>query len=175
MGPPPTDGSSCHPGAKRHQRNLHSKLTSYHPPPLPKREEHDGIQADCALTYTGNNLYLPTPLCQYLPRGHILAITEPNAPTGLTSLLTLTSSARPENAQHQAMRIQFLLSMGQDHFVKRGTGQATGPEGPRPRVHPRAARLDKGLREVNGILTGRGYPGCLLMGTWPNYIDRIEQ
>ena len=38
------------------------------------------LQADCSLTYAGNNLYLPTSFCQALLQGHILAIPDPDAP-----------------------------------------------------------------------------------------------
>ena len=41
------------------------------------------LQADCSLTYTGNNIYIPTSFCQALLQGHILAIPELDAPKGL--------------------------------------------------------------------------------------------
>ena len=72
------------------------------------------LQANCSLTYAGNNIYLPTYFCQVLLQGHILAIPDPDAPTGLSPLLTPPSSAGPANAQQQEMRIQVLLSMGKD-------------------------------------------------------------
>ena len=76
------------------------------------------LQADFLLTYTGNNIYLLTSFCQALLQGHILAIPDPDAPTGLLPLLTAPSSAGPANAQQQAMQIQVLLSMGQDRLSK---------------------------------------------------------
>ena len=76
------------------------------------------LQADCSLAYAGKNIYLPTSFCQALLQGHILAILDTDAPTGLLPLLTPPSSAGPVNAQHQAMIIQFLLSMGQDYLSK---------------------------------------------------------
>ena len=59
------------------------------------------IQDDCTLTYSGNNLYLPTSLCQVLLYGHILDIPDPDAQTGILPLLTPPYSARPANAQQQ--------------------------------------------------------------------------
>ena len=41
------------------------------------------LQADCSLTYAGNNIYLPTSFCQALLQGHILAIPDPDVPTHL--------------------------------------------------------------------------------------------
>ena len=76
------------------------------------------LQADCSLTYAGENIYLTASFFQALLQGHILAIPDPDAPTGLLPLLTPTSSAGPVNAQQRAMRIQVLLSMGQDLLSK---------------------------------------------------------
>ena len=67
------------------------------------------LQADCSLTYAGNNLYLPSSFCQALLQGHILAIPDPDAPTGLLPLLTPPSSTGAANAQQREMRIQVLL------------------------------------------------------------------
>ena len=39
------------------------------------------LQANCSLTYSGNNIYLPTSFCQALLKGHILAIPDPDALT----------------------------------------------------------------------------------------------
>ena len=63
------------------------------------------LQADCYLTYAGKNIYLPTYFCQAFLQGHILAILDLDAPTGLLPLLTPPYSAVPENAQQRAMRI----------------------------------------------------------------------
>ena len=76
------------------------------------------LQADCSLTYAGNNLYLPTSFCQALLQGHILAIPDPDTPAGISPLLTPPFSAGPANAQQREMRIQVLLSMGQDRLSK---------------------------------------------------------
>ena len=76
------------------------------------------LQADCLLTYAGNNIYLPTYFCQALLQGHILAIPDPDTPTALSPLLTPPSSAGPENAEQHAMRIQVFLFMGQDQLSK---------------------------------------------------------
>ena len=72
------------------------------------------LQADCSLTYTGNNIYLPTSFCQALLQGQILDIPKPDAPTGLSPLITPLSSSGQANAQQQAMMIQVLVCMGQD-------------------------------------------------------------
>ena len=72
------------------------------------------LQDDCALTYAGNNLYLPTSFCQVLLQGHILAILDLYAPTLLSPLLTPQYFAWHANAHKRAMRIQVLLSMGQN-------------------------------------------------------------
>ena len=69
------------------------------------------LQADFSLTYAGNNIYLPTSFCQALLQGHILSIPDPDAPTGLLSLLTPPYSVVPANVQQRAVRIQVLLSM----------------------------------------------------------------
>ena len=70
------------------------------------------LQANCAITYLGNNIFLPTAFFQDLLQDHILDITDPNAPTGLSLLLTPTYSVVPENAQQRAMRVQVLFAMG---------------------------------------------------------------
>ena len=76
------------------------------------------LQADCSLTYAGNNIYFPTSFCQALLHGNTLAIPDRYAPTGLSPLLTPPSYAGPANSQQCAMRIQVLLSMGQDRLSK---------------------------------------------------------
>ena len=46
------------------------------------------LQAFCALTYAGHNLYLPTSFCQNILQGHILEIPDPGATIGLSPVLT---------------------------------------------------------------------------------------
>ena len=46
------------------------------------------IQADFSLTYEGHNLYLLMLFFQDLLQGHILVISDIDAPTGLSPLLT---------------------------------------------------------------------------------------
>ena len=121
------------------------------------------LQANFSMTYTGNNIYLPTSFYQALLRCHILVIPDPDAPTGLPTLLTPTSSAGTENSQQREMRIQFLLSMGQDRFIKVRSGRATGPEVPRPCVHTKATTFDTKLREVSGRILGRGESDTLVV------------
>ena len=72
------------------------------------------LHADYSLTYAGNKIYLPTYFCQALLQGHILAIPDPDVPTGLLPFLTPPYSEGPANAYKQAILIQVLLSMGQD-------------------------------------------------------------
>ena len=122
------------------------------------------LQADCSLTYTGNNIYLTTSFCHALLQGHILAIPEPGVLTESSPLLTPPYSAAPANAQQQAMRIQVLLSMGQDRFIKRRSAKATGTECPCPRVHTRAASFDTKLHEVSGGLPEREEPDMFVDG-----------
>ena len=74
------------------------------------------LQADCPLTYAGNKIDLPNSFFQALLQEHILAIPDPDMPTELSPLLTPPSSAAPANAHQREMRIQVLLSMGQDHL-----------------------------------------------------------
>ena len=70
------------------------------------------LQAGYALTYAGNNLYLPTSFWKALLQGHILVIPDPDVPTELSPLLTPPSSAGPVNYQQRVVSIQVLLSMG---------------------------------------------------------------
>ena len=84
------------------------------------------LQADFSLTYAGNNIYLPTYFCQALLQGHILSIPDPDAPTGLSNLLTPPSSVGPANAQQRSTRIQVLLSMRQDLLSKEEAGELLG-------------------------------------------------
>ena len=51
------------------------------------------LQANFSLTYAGNNIYLPTSLCQAILQGNILDILDLDAPTGLSPLLTPPYSA----------------------------------------------------------------------------------
>ena len=121
--------------------NVTSILTSL-PPTLHrfiKVRNATALQADCALTYAGNIIYLPTSFCQDLLQGHILVIPDPDAPTRLSALLKPPPSAGPVNSQKQAMRIQVLLSLGQNRFINRKSGKATVPEGTCPCVHARPA------------------------------------
>ena len=70
------------------------------------------LQSDCALTYSQNNIFLPTALCQALLQGHILAMYDPDALTGFSLILALPSQAGPANVQQREMRVQVLLVMG---------------------------------------------------------------
>ena len=53
------------------------------------------LQAGCALTCAGENLYLPMSLCQVLFQGHIMAITNLDTPTGMFHFLAPQALSRP--------------------------------------------------------------------------------
>ena len=81
------------------------------------------LQADFYLIYSGKKHYFPTSFCQALLQGHILSIPSPDAPTGISPLLTPPSYAGPADDHQRAMRIQFILSMGQDCLSKEEAGK----------------------------------------------------
>ena len=54
-----------------------------------------GFQSNCALTYSGKNILLPTDFYKTLLQVHILAITDPDAPADMYWLLTPPSSVGP--------------------------------------------------------------------------------
>ena len=123
------------------------------------------LQEDCLLTYAGNNIYLPTSFCQALLRGHILAIPYPDAPTGLSHLLTPTYSAGPTNDQQQTMQIQVLLSMGQDRLSKE---EATELLDQRVHVFTSTQELSHSTRnfvKLAGDYLGEGSPVCILIAS----------
>ena len=133
------------------------------------------LQADCSLTYAGNNIYIPTSFCQALLQGHILAIPDPDAPTGLSPIFTPTSSAGPANAQQCAMHIQVLLSMGHDCLSKE---EATEPLD--QRVHVLMSTQDlrhltRNFVKLAGDYLVEGSPICLSMASWQRHIDRFER
>ena len=133
------------------------------------------LQADCSLTYAGKNIYLPTSLCQALLQGHIMAIPDPDAPTGLSSLITPTSSTGTANSQQCAMCIQVLLSMGQDCLSKE---EATELLDQRFHVLTSTQELRHSTRNfVNlaGDYLGEGSPICISMASWPRHNDRFER
>ena len=122
MGLSTTNSLVSHPGGKRlHRTSIPTSL----PPTLHRfiiARNATALQANCALAYAGNNLYLPTSFCQALIQDNILDIPERDAPTGLLPILTPPSSAGPANSHQWAIRIQVLLSMGQDCMSKEETG-----------------------------------------------------
>ena len=132
-------------------------------------------QADCSLTYTGNNIYLPTSLFQVLLQGHILAIPDPDVPTGLLPLLTPLSSSGPVNAQQWEMIIQVLLSMGQYCLSKEEAGKLMVH-----RFHVLAStqelrHLTRNIVKLAGGYLGEESPIYLLMGMWPRHIECFER
>ena len=133
------------------------------------------LQSYCLLTYAGNNIYLPTSFCQAVLQGHILAIPDAYAPTGLSPLLTPPSSAGPANAQQRAMRIQVLLSMGQDRLYKE---EATDLLDQRVHVLTSTQELrhsKKNFVKLTGDYLGEGSPIYLSMASWPRHIDHFER
>ena len=88
VGPPPAHGTAYHPLSKSfrwvYTPNTHPSTIH----PFLNMRNSTELQSDCALTYTGHNLYLTTSFCQYLLQAHILAIPYPDAPTGLSPLIT---------------------------------------------------------------------------------------
>ena len=131
------------------------------------------LQAVCALIYADNNLYLPTYFSESILQRYILVITDPETPTGLLPLLTPPPSAGPATAQKQAMRIQFLLSMGQDYLTKEESGELLDQ-----RVHVLTSTQE--LRnstshfvKLSGKYLSEEIPLCLSMATWPHQIYRF--
>lgn len=80
------------------------------------------LQEDCALTYSGHNIYLKISFCQDLLQGHILAILDPDAPIGLPPLLTPPASAGLADVRQHVMRFQVLLVMVKDLLTKEEAG-----------------------------------------------------
>ena len=133
------------------------------------------LQADCSLTLAGNNIYIPAFFFQALLQGHILVIPDPDAPTGLSPLLTPPFSAGPANTQKLAMHIQVLMSMGQDCLSKEEATELLDQ-----RVHVLASTQDlhhltRILVKLAGDYLGEGSPVYLLMALWPRQIDRSER
>ena len=133
------------------------------------------LQVDFSLTYSGNKIYLSTSFCQTLLQEHILAIPDPDVPTGLSPLLIPPSSAGPANAQQRAIRIQVLLSMVQDCISKEEAGELLYQ-----RVHFLTSTQELRHSTRNFLKLARDClreesPICLSMGLWPRHIDRFER
>ena len=133
------------------------------------------LQADFLLTYAGNNIYLPTSFCQAHLQGQIMAIPDPDAPTSLSPLLTPPSSAGPANAQQRTMRIQVLLSMGQDRLSKEEVTELLDQ-----RVHVLTSTQElhhstRNFVKLAGDYLGEGSPVCISMALWPRHSDRFER
>ena len=133
------------------------------------------LQANWYLTYAGNNIYLPTSLCQALFQGHILAIPDPDAPTVLSPLLTPPYSTVHANAQQRAMQIQFLLSVVQDRLSKEESGGLLNQ-----RVHVLTSTQELCHSTRNFVKLAEDYLGeespiILSMGLWPLHIDRFDR
>ena len=133
------------------------------------------LQAYCALTYTGNNLYLPTPLCQDLLQGHTLAIPDPDAPTGLSPLLTTPSLDDPVNAQLSTIQVQVFFVMGQYRLSKEEAGERLEQW---VHVVTKIQELRHSTRNFVRLAGDHLKPdGSLsqVTTTWPLHIDRFER
>ena len=131
------------------------------------------LQADFSLNYVGNNIYLPTSFCQALLQGHILAIPDPDVPTGLLPLLTPPSYAGPANAQQRTMLIQVLLSMGQYLLSKEEATELLDQ-----RVHMRTStqelrHLRRNFEKLAGDCLGEGSLVYISMALWMRHIERF--
>ena len=129
------------------------------------------LQADFSLTYTGNNIYLPTSFFQAFLQGHILSIPDPDTPMGLSPLLTPPSSTGPANTHQKSMLIQVLLFMGHDSLSKEEAGEILDQ-----RVHvlmstQELRHLTRKFVKLAGDYLGEESPICLLMGSWLRHID----
>ena len=116
MGPPTPKGPTIHTGVKcigRHHRNVGASIHHF----LNLRNA-TVLQKDCALTYTGKNIYLPKSLWQALLQGHSLEIPGLDAPTGISPFLTPPALDGPVNSQQGVMQVQVIFSMGQDCLSK---------------------------------------------------------
>ena len=103
------------------------------------------------------------------------AIPDPYALMGLSPLLTPPYSAGPTNAQQRAMRIQVLLSMGQDRLSKE---EATELMDQRFHVLTSTQELHHLMRNFVKIVRdylGELSPVCISMASWPRHIDRFER
>ena len=133
------------------------------------------LQADCSLTYTGNNIYLPNSFCKALLQGNILAIPEPDVPTGILSLLTPPYSAGTANSQQRAMRIQVLLSIGKDLLSKEEAVELLDQ-----RVHVLASTQElrhstRKFVKLAGDYIGAEIMILLSMETWLPHIVRFKR
>ena len=148
MRPFPNDGLAICPVGKIHQQ------ISIPISPLPTLHRFlntrnlTDLQADCALTYAGNNLYLPTSLCQDLPprahTGHPRLGHADGTTASPDPLILRRTREHPETVNED----QNTPVNGTGIIIKRGSRQATGPEVPLLCVHTRTETLDKELREV---------------------------
>ena len=94
---------------------------------------------------------------------------------GLSPLLTPLSSVGPANTQQWAMRIQVLLSMGQDRLSKEEMTELLDQ-----RVHVLTStqelrHLTRNFVKLAGDYLGEGSPVCVLMMLWPRHIDRFKR
>ena len=163
------------PGGEGHHQNLHSDLATPTIHRFLNARNATDHQSDCSLTYAGNNIYLPTSFCQALLQGHILAIPDLDAPTGLSPLLTPPSSAGTSNDQQCAMRIQVLLSTGQDRLSKE---EETDLLDQRVHVLTSTQELRQSTRnfvKLTGDYLGEVSPVCLSMASWLCHIDRSSR
>ena len=175
VGLPTTDIPAHHPVGERHHRNLHSDLAASHHSPLPQRKERDGPPIGFFVDLRRQKHLPPNLYCQALLQGHILAIPDPDAPTGISPLLTPPYSAVPVNSQQRAMLIQVLLFMVQDRLSKE---EATELLDQRVHVLTSTQELRHSTRnfvKLAGDYVGEGSHVCVLMASCPRHIDRFNR
>ena len=160
----PTDGPTRHPGGERCQRNLHSELDASHNSPLPQREEHD-VPSSRLLP----DLYRETSLPNHLllsgpsPRAHPghpgPGRANRNIASSDPSIFIRTRECPAAGTEDPSPPIN-----GIGTVIKGGSGRATGTDGPRARIHTRAAALNAELCEVSGGLPRSVDPNFLVDG-----------
>ena len=164
MGPSPTDGPAHHPDGKRYQQNLRSDLAVSHNPSLPQREERNGppnrLFPDLR---RGKSLIIHLLLLGPPPRAHPgnprPGLADGNIASPDPSIFRGTRERPAAGNEDQSPPVN-----GTRLLIKRRSGQATVTEGPRPRVHIRAATLNTEFLEVNGVQPGRGEPYLFVDG-----------
>ena len=132
MGPSPTDRPARHPGSECYQRNLHSELTASHNPPLLRREERDNPPSRL----------FPDLLTEQSLLAHLLLSgppirAHPGHPTPGRADGTISSpdpSIFSKTGEQPAAVNEDTSPTfnGTGPLIKRGSGRATGPKGPRP-------------------------------------------
>ena len=164
MGPSPTNGLARHPGDEHYQQNLHSDLATSHNPPLPQSEERGGPQRHFPPNLRREQFLLTHLLLSGHPlRAHPGHYRSGHAGGNFASPNSSTfrrTRERPSSGNEDPSP----PLNGTGLLIKIRSGQDTGPEVPRPRVHTRSVTFDTKLREASGGLPGRGDPDLFVDG-----------